>query len=226
MQFNPSPEMSAQVLVDTLAKRREDIRFVLVDANDKDIPQSVKAVHQALSDTVFEITNTSIKDILNDSLGLSLSKERENIIVFNSEKYSSIQVLMPKLLQFAASYRITLYGHYSWQSEKIELPIIYTGVFHAMEPAIKGHFETLHHHYFAHDISSTLPRFDLLGYDLTRALIMQLQQCTRQPNEQLTEECMSARIKGIQSDVMFRRVSEQGGRINAAVNVLRTDKEP
>ena len=223
MQFNPTPEMNAEALVDSLEKEKERIRFILVDAGEKDIPQSVKAVHKVLSDTVFEIVYTSVKEILNDSLNLVLSKERENIVVFNSEKFSSIQVLIPKLQQLTPTYSITLYGHYSWQTENIGLPMIYTGVFHSYDSSRIGHFETLYHHFFGHALASEHPRFDLLGYDLTRALIIHLQQCTQQPNEQLTDECISQPVSGIQSDILFRRIGEQGGRINAAIKVIRTN---
>lgn len=223
LQFNPTPETAAKALVSHLEARKDSVRFIFVDASDKDIPQSVKAVHNSVRNAGFEVANTTIKDILADSLSTILSNERENIVVFNSEKYSSVQVLISKLQP--SGYDIMLFGHYSWTTEQIPVPLIYTTVFHQPDAVRIGHYETLYHHYFEHAHAETHPRYDLLGYDLTRALIMQLQNCAQEPNEQLTDECIKARIEGIQSDVIFSRVSEQGGRINEAINVIKTTKQ-
>jgi hypothetical protein len=166
-----------------------------------------------------------LHDLMMDSVAYALDPERENVILLHSDRYQLVRLAIPHIVKLQEEgYRIRLISHFSWTKEDLGVPVVYTSLFssNASLEAYDAQWRT----YFSEEHVSEAPRYDLLGYDLTRALIMQLQQCTRQSNEQLTEECMSARIKGIQSDIMFRRVSEQGGRINAAVNVLRTDKEP
>ena len=221
LQFNPGPEMAAQALVNHLMPQKDNVRFVLVDSKERDIPQSVSAVHQAVREAGFDITETTLKEILNDSLTLALDSEKENIIVFNSEKYSSLQVVMPSLLNQKKGNRLTVFGHYAWSDEKTLLPIIYTSVFHPADSVRTEHFDELYKHYFGRTLSNTHPRFDLLGYDLTSALIYQLQHCSEAATGQQEDDCFSTTLHGLQSDISYRRVAENGGRVNSAIQVLR-----
>ena len=69
-----------------------------------------------------------------------------------------------------------------------------------------SHYDEVFAKYFKHEHASSMPRFDLLGYDLIRQLIAIIQ---------------GKEYFGLQSDMQFERVNEQGGWINTKVQVIR-----
>ena len=119
-------------------------------------------------------TSTTIREILLDSVGDAFVTDKENIVIFNTEKYSNLQSVMPHLLQAVGIHRITLLSRYSWQNEKIVLPQIYTSVFYEDLVSPEA-YEELYATYFETKPSAQFPRYHLLGYDLTKHFIELLQ---------------------------------------------------
>ena len=60
--------------------------------------------------------------------------------------------------------------------------------------------------FFGNEHASELPRYDLLGYDLTRELSAWLD---------------GSDYKGLQSEIRFERVGENGGLQNKYIRVVR-----
>ena len=83
---------------------------------------------------------------------------------------------------------------------------MFTSVFATDVPADKTEYENLFATYFKHEHASELPRFDLLGYDLTRQLVAWLE---------------GKEYFGLQSDIRFERVSDFGGLVNTHVQIVR-----
>ena len=219
LQFNPTADMMAAAILQHFEEKKDSCRFILVDASNSDIPSSVKAVHSALAKSDFEVKKITLQDILNDSIAPALAEDKENILVFNSEKYSSVQTIMSSLLPQTSGKDVKILAHYAWEEENSPLPLVFASVFHDVDSSRIGHFETLYNHYFGRKLADTHPRYDLLGYDLTAALILKLQQCSSALTEDDTDNCYSVIANGIQSDTRFERVSEQGGRINSAIYI-------
>lgn len=221
MQFNPTPEMHAAALVKSLLPKKDSIRFVIIDADSKDVPATVKTLREAVREAEFDIATTSVRDILADSLSPALDNEKENYIIFSTEKFSAINVLMPKILEQKQGRQITLCGYYAWAEEKLMLPMVYTSVFHAPEENALQRYEDLYTHYFGKNLSGASPRYDMLGYDLTRALISSMIRCQQTRSAQNYNDCMSEPRRGLQSDVAMPQVAENGGRINSCIEVIR-----
>ena len=206
MQFNPDVKREAKALVDYLEPSKANVNIVFIDAKEADIPYSVREFRQEARNRGFSITRVSVKDILADMLGKSLKDSAENIIIFNTEKYSNLQLLMPHVLNGKGGKKVTMYSQYSWQKEQVLLPQIYTSVFATDVPADLTHYEGLFTLFFQHKHKTDLPRFDLLGYDITRQMIAWLK---------------GKEYYGLQSDINFERVSETGGYINTHVAIIR-----
>ena len=206
MQFNPDVKSEAKALVDYLETRRDSINIVFIDAKEADIPYSVREFRQEARNRDLSVSHISVKDILADSLGKALKDSVENIIVFNSEKFSNLQLLMPHVLNGKSGQQLTMYSQYSWQKEQILLPQIYTSVFATEVPADLTHYEGLFGLFFRHEHKTDLPRFDLLGYDITRQMVAWLE---------------GKEYYGLQSDIHFERISETGGFINTRVAIIR-----
>ena len=206
MQFNPRPQSQAAAVGTYLESRKDSVNMVFVDGREADIPYFIRELRQQVYNRGISYTRTSIKDILADSLFKALKDSVENILVFNSEKFSNLQVLLPHVIIGKGDRQVTLFSQYSWQKERIILPQIYTSVFATDLPADQTEYDTLYATYFKHEHASELPRFDLLGYDLMRQLVAFLE---------------GKEYFGLQSDIRFERVNEFGGFINTHVQIVR-----
>ena len=206
MQFNPSAVSEAKALVDYLLKDKAKVNCVFIESRENEQPLSIHTFQQEAIAHGIPHTKATMRQILADSLYLSLKDSVENILVFNTEKFSNLQILLPHAINGKAGQHVTLYSQYSWQKENILLPQIYTSVFTTTEPADMSHYDEVFAKYFKHEHASSMPRFDLLGYDLTRQLIAIIQ---------------GKEYFGLQSDMQFERVNEQGGWINTKVQVIR-----
>lgn len=208
MQFNPSAAMEAQAMAHYLAQNGDSINCVLIRAQEDDIPQSIRDLHEALAEKQVPCTYTTIREILVDSFAPALKDSVENIMIFNTEKYGNLIPVMPHLLPWIGLKRLTLYSRYSWQNEKILMNQLYTSVFtptDCVDSLYTAAFDT----YFHHSLSGTLPRYDLLGYDLTAQVIEMLTTDTIVP------------YQGLQSTIRYERDSLGSGWINRNIQVIR-----
>lgn len=205
LQFNPSSQQEAQAMAEWLSEHREKVNCVLIDAKEADIPQSIRLLRREIIVRDIPTTTTSIRNILNDSLGTALRNDVENILIFNTEKYSNIQVLIPRIQKVAGERSITLYSKYSWSKENIPLPQIFTSVFkqQIIDDAV---YEEDFQRYFGHEHTTDTPRFDLLGYDLMKELVAYLQ---------------GTEYHGLQSDIRFEHISAEGGLVNTNIEIQR-----
>lgn len=205
LQFNPSSQQEAQAMAEWLSEHREKVNCVLIDAKEADIPQSIRLLRREIIVRNISTTTTSIRNILNDSLGTALRNDVENILIFNTEKYSNIQVLIPRVQKAAGNRQVTLYSKYSWSKENIPLPQIFTSVFkqQIIDDAV---YEEDFQRYFGHEHTTDTPRFDLLGYDLMKELVAYLQ---------------GTEYHGLQSDIHFEHISAEGGLVNTNIEIQR-----
>jgi hypothetical protein len=209
-KFNPSDSVVADTLARYLKQYGDSVNCVVFESADSDaIPQSVQELYDALEKYEVPMTKTSLRALLTDSLEGSFAPDMENIVIFNTEKYSSLQGVMPHLLNAASKYPVTLYSRYSWQNEQVSLPQIYTSVF-ASEAEAGEEYKAVYEQYFGHELSSTQPRYDLLGYDLTSQVLDKLSQ---------GEE--KEMWLGVQSDIQYIAVGEAGGYENQMIHIIR-----
>ena len=217
LKFNPSEQIEADTLARYLAQRADSVNCVLVEAKAGEvIPSGIKALHQALKEHQVPTSTVSLKAILTDSIEGAFLPEKENIVIFNTERYANLQTVMPHLLKACGNYRITLFSHYSWQSEKIILPQLYTSVF-TPQPAVSEEYEWLFDQYFDHELSSYQPRYDLLGYDLTNQLLdMLILQKSSQDNTVMLQDVWT----GTQANIHYQPTAPKGGYENHIVHII------
>ena len=217
LKFNPSEQIEADTLTRYLAQRADSVNCVLVEAKAGEvIPSGIKALHQALKEHQVPTSSVSLKAILTDSIEGAFLPEKENIVVFNTERYANLQTVMPHLLKACGNYRITLFSHYSWQSEKIILPQLYTSVF-TPQPTVSEEYEWLFEQYFDHELSSYQPRYDLLGYDLTNQLLdMLILQKSSQDNTVMLQDVWT----GTQANIHYQPTAPKGGYENHIVHII------
>ena len=213
LQFNPSEHTEADTLARYLAQYGDSVNCVLIETKAGDvIPSGIMALHQALKAKGVPTSSISLTAILADSLDGAFKTDMENIVIFNTEKYSNLKAVMPHLLQGHATYPITLFSHYSWQNEKIILPQLYTTIF-SDSLMVSEPYEAVWQQYFNHTVSSTLPRYDLLGYDQMRHLLQLLQTSA--------DSIATPVWNGLQADIQYHRVSPDGGYENRQIHIIR-----
>ena len=208
-KFNPSEQIEADTIARYLAQKGDSINCVLIESKEGEvIPSGIKALHAALKREQVPMTTISLHALLTDSVEGGLQNNVENIVIFNTERYANLQTVMPHLLKLCGNYRVTLYSHYSWQAEKIVLPQLYASVF-AQEPVVPATYQALFDQYFAHELSSERPRYDLLGYDLTSHLLHTLRH-------NVSEEVW----EGIQARIHYQSTGEGGGYENHTIHII------
>ena len=212
-QFNPSAQAEAEALAEYLAASADSVNCVVIQPKEgESVPKSVQEIHAALKRYNIPTTSTTIRELLVDSVGDAFVMDKENIVIFNTEKYSNLQAVMPHLLQAVGTHRITLLSRYSWQNEKIVLPQIYTSVFYE-ELVSPEEYEELYATYFDTKPSAQSPRYDLLGYDLTKHFIELLQS--------LDTTLLSEDWIGVQSAIQYQPSSVHAGYENKKISVIR-----
>ena len=206
LQFNPDAQKEAKALADYLEPNKKKINCVFVESKETDIPAGIQTLQREIISRGISHTRTTMHLILADSLFLSLKDSVENILVFGTEKFGNLQILIPHIMSGRSGRKVTLYSRYSWQKENINMPQIYTSIFATEEPVDLTHYDQVFAQYFKHEHASSLPRYDLLGYDLMRKLIAQLK---------------GKEYFGLQSDIRFERVGEDGGAVNTQIQIIR-----
>lgn len=213
LQFNPSKNTEADTLARYLAQYGDSINCVLVESKATEvIPASIAAIHQKLVQYNIPTDTISIRELLTDSLENAFRPDRENIVIFNTERYGNLHAIMPHLLMAKNTYQLTLLSQYSWQSEKIMLPQLYTTVF-TTSNEVPEEYTSVFDEYFGHEITTTQPRYDILGYDLTLHLLHLLQ------NNSLCQDTTEL-WNGIQSAIYYQRL-EKGGYENQRIHIIR-----
>lgn len=169
-QFNASDNDRAATIVNWIKSKGDSIHCVTIDANDTDISQSTRAIRAHLRFNNIAYDKTTIHNILSDSLFLSLDSTKQNLLILHTDKYSRANILIPHIEKcMKAGYNVILHGQYSWQREKIEVPLLCASVFEAHNSTEE--YTQLWNRYFVNIPQSKLPRYDLLGYDLMNELI-------------------------------------------------------
>ena len=213
MKFNPSEQIEADTIARYLAQRQDSVNCIIIEAKEGEvIPSSIRALHEALQTYQVPTSSIALRALLNDSIDSAFRPDIENIVIFNTERYTNLQTVMPHLLAACGNYRITLYSHYSWQTEKIILPQLYASVF-AQEHTTSETYDALWNTYFDHELSSHHPRYDLLGYDLTSQLLHALR---------LTKDGIAhdELWEGLQARIHYLQTAPDSGYENHIVNII------
>ena len=202
LQFNSTDIQEADSLCEWI--KSQDLNCVAIEAKDADISSSIRTLRKQMSKNGIFYRDLPVEDLLKDSVGLALDTAKENLILFHSDRYQQIRLLLPHLQKLQdQGYRIRLLSQYSWQKEGITLPQVYTSMFTAETD--REAYDALWQKFFVGEHVSEAPRYDLLGYDLMRALVAWING--------------EKEAKGLQSDVRWQQI-ENGGWQNTYVRVV------
>ena len=202
LQFNSMDKQQADSICAWIKTR--DAHCVALEVRATDMSEYARTMRKQMQAHQIKYSAMALRDLLNDSVTYALDTEKENIILLHSDKYQHIRMLLPHLEKLQqAGYRIRIIGQYSWIKENITIPQVYTSMFTA-----KGNreaYDALWSTYFNTEHASDAPRYDLLGYDLMKALVAWIDN--------------KKTFEGLQSSIRWTQIGE-GGWQNNAVSIV------
>ena len=204
LQFNSTDIQEADSLCSWIIAQGDSMQCVTIDVKESDLASSMRVLRKQMKANKINSSSLVLRDLLNDSAACALDTAKENLIILHSDRFQHVRMLLPHLNKLQEQgYRLRLISQYSWQKEQIGLPQIYTSVFTA--DTIPADYDALWQKHYVNEHVSETPRYDLLGYDLMKALVGWLQG----ERESI----------GLQSAIRWEQVGE-GGWQNAVVKVI------
>ena len=200
LQFNSNDQQETDSLCRWIASR--EVHCAAVEVSD--LSDFTRTMRKQLREHQIPYSALSLRDLMNDSAAYALDSAKENIILLHSDRYQHIRMLLPHLQKLQQDgFRIRIISQYNWQKEEISLPQVFTSVFTA--EGDREAYDANWSQYYTGGHTSEIPRYDLLGYDLMRALVGWLQG--------------EKESSGLQSSIRWQQI-ENGGYQNAAVKVV------
>ena len=205
LQFNSTDKQEADSLCQWMMQRDSLLHCIALDVRESDMSESMRTLRKQMRVNGIPVSTLPLRDLLNDSAAYVLDTARENLIILHSDKVQHVRILIPHLTKLQAEgYRLRIVSQYSWLKEEIALPQVYTSMFtsEVAREAYDEHWKK----YFINEHVSELPRYDLLGHDLMRALVAWLQGITE--------------TEGLQSFIRWQQTGEGEGWQNGYLQVV------
>lgn len=209
MQFNSTDRQESDSLCRWIAQKGDStLHCVAIEVKEADLSNSTRELRKAMDANGLSYSLLPMRDLMNDSVDYALDSTKENLIIVHSDRFQHLRVLLPHLTKMQdAGYRIRLMSQYAWQKENLSLPQVYTNIF--ASDLGREDYDALWSQWFVNEHVGEMPRYDLLGYDLTRSLIEWQQG--------------SYDFIGLQSFIHWQQEGE-GGWQNTEVMVVETGK--
>ena len=216
-QFNPDKEIQFRNVVDLFKNRFKNANIIFVETGNGNSSEDNMDFFNLLSKKADKLNinykTISSSDLQKNSIETYLTEGIENLILFESDKITSVQSTLNKLYDLNSKYNTSVLGQYSWRSEKGKKPkMYYIAPFSSNSSTSESiAYESKYLHYYGKPRSETNPRFDMLGYDLTSYFLTLMGK----NGFNFDENTKSLKFNsGIQSDFNFKRTAGEGGFMN------------
>ena len=210
-QFNPGAD------VDMIVNQSKNMHVIFAQVpgvNETDAGKVwAEELQKALTknNKTYSTIELSASDYAN--YGTVLKKGEKNLIIFNTDKYSSITGFLSPLRLRASEYDIVFYEHYAWRNQDIKMPhtMFISPFISKLDADAVEKFNAQFKELFNHEVHKSSPRYDLLGYDLSNYFILLLNKYDTKFSDEISNFKEAA---GIQSQLHFERINSTGGFVN------------
>ena len=210
-QFNPGAD------VDMIVNQSKNMHVIFAQVpgvNETDAGKVwAEELQKALTknNKTYSTIELSASDYAN--YGTVLKKGEKNMIIFNTDKYSSITGFLSPLRLRASEYDIVFYEHYAWRNQDIKMPhtMFISPFISKLDADAVEKFNAQFKELFNHEVHKSSPRYDLLGYDLSNYFILLLNKYDTKFSDEISNFKEAA---GIQSQLHFERINSTGGFVN------------
>ena len=217
-QFNPGIETDIEFATNLLLNKykKSNVIFVRLDGIDASDNGFVwaDALQRELTKrgATFNSENWKSTDVL--EIGNKLNPAKENLIIFKTDKFRNVEPYLNALSSFSG-YNITLFSQYSWSTQPIRQKNVFISPFtQDMNHQAATDFQKQFSRFFDWEVTITNPRYDLLGYDLTKCFIQLLEQ---NKSDLSNIKSSFSYPNGIQSQFKFEQKDDFSGFINQRI---------
>lgn len=221
-QFNPGSSTKASFMANIIEKKFRYDNIVFVNLSDVSVFDEGKnltdELKSNLSKNKIEYTEITASDPEYFDINSKLKSNHENFVLFNTEKFSTVQPYINKLAD-VSDYQIYLYSEMAWQNQNLKnLNSVGVSPFKNKlnDQKIKK-YQSLFKKYFNWEISDGSPRYDLLGYDLTTFFIAQI---FYYGTNFTLDKSKLQEMSGVQSQLKFERSYKNSGFENQQLNFI------
>ncbi|MDR3653265.1 MAG: LysM peptidoglycan-binding domain-containing protein [Paludibacter sp.] len=219
-QFNPGADTELAYLSELISGKFKNMHIVFANIPDiSPLDEGKIRIEELQSKLIKERKSFSKIDLTtpeNVDFTRALKKGEKNLIIFNTDKYSNVSPFISTLRSNYSLFDITLFEQYNWRNQSIKLPKnIYISPFISeFNSLLINDFNEQFNQYFGKDVTADTPRYDVLGYDLSKYFITLIH---RYGSKFGTKVGSISNFTGIQSKPLFERFSPQSGFINQQV---------
>lgn len=221
-QFNPGYDAEARFSAELLLSKYKKFHPVFVELSDVDLFDDGKTwsdnLQNQLSEKNIKFSIINVTSPESNDFSSVLEPDKKNLIIFNTDKYGFAAPYIQKLKSIENQYPVVLFEQYSWlnQSGKLAENIYISPFTPMLNPLELSNFNQKFISAFHRSASIDLPRYDLLGYDLTNHFITLIHRYGIEFTEKMGTTNYS---KWIQSQPLFERISAGAGFVNQKLYV-------
>ena len=223
-QFNPGTGTKINFVSNIIDKRYKYSNVIFVTLPEVNILDEGKIFADGLKSQLIRknksFTELDITDSENFNLISKLKENQENLIIFNTEKYSIAQSYINSVNKLT-DYKIIIYNELSWlNQEDNRTPYMVVSPFKAdiNKQKLKKYNDKFNQ-YYKWNVSSGSSRYDLLGYDLTTYFIAQI---FYYGTNFTIDKTKLQEMSGIQSFLKFERLYKNSGFTNQQLNFIES----
>ncbi|HLP04353.1 MAG TPA: LysM peptidoglycan-binding domain-containing protein, partial [Paludibacter sp.] len=176
-QFNPGVDAETQFAIELLGGKMKNFNLVFADIAGVSSFDEGKTFSDGLKNFLAKSNRaySELKLVTSDNADFSgsLKKGVRNLVIFNTDKFAYVSPFIDPLRTQAREFNVVMYKQYNWinQTNKIAQNLYISPFISNLDQNELVSFNSQFTAFFNREASKDLPRFDLLGYDLTSCFI-------------------------------------------------------
>ena len=223
LQFNPGMTYELKYMIDLLKSKFKKSKIIFAELPDINASDDGFTFVSSLKDeltrqnrnySVVEITNAESVDFVNN-----LNNNENNLIIFNTVKYAGINQFLAGMKGISETTQVTCFSQIGWpdiaNNSKLKSFFISPFRVSSNENEIVKYKDNFVNN-FNWTCSSSVPGYDMLGYDLTRYFIYLYE---KQGVDYISGRNILPNGEGIQSEFKFERLTKKSGFINTQLYI-------
>ncbi|MGC3979578.1 MAG: LysM peptidoglycan-binding domain-containing protein [Paludibacteraceae bacterium] len=225
-QFNPDKNLQSFFVVNALKNKFQNANIVLIDIENtiqgNEENDFFNFIGNRLDRVNIDFTKVTKSNLFTNKLEKYLSTEKKNIIVFDTYKLSSVQTYLNDMYDLSKKYDVGVIGQYSWRGQAGKKPkMYYVAPFmpNFQQTADALNYEQEFTKYYGKLRGQNNPRYDILGYDITKYFLSLMNK----NGFDISPDSKTLKSTGIQSDMFFKRVGDEGGFMNQQLFLIEDE---
>ncbi|OIP82799.1 MAG: hypothetical protein AUK44_06945 [Porphyromonadaceae bacterium CG2_30_38_12] len=218
LQFNPSSDAELDYFFNLLSSKQKSYNLIFMDLSESSYSDYGYQFSSNLKEMLLKnaIDFHVLPSVTEQNIATTtyFEKDKINVVIFNTEKFSGIFPYIAYLNNKSSEFEIVLYEQYSWKNQNTtrKFKSLSVAPFKAnLNDSEYLNYTQLFQKYFDWKVSTTNPRYDVLGYDLGNYFIAMLYQYGGQFDWGKNKLPLAS---GVQSYLKFERYNALGGFVN------------